>query len=536
MVCSKEARDKIAASIGIHETRVTPPTWVNHLYSCTYEYPHGTIALSVKELVSARATTAVLRRARTIPRPGAAPVRPRPRRVPRHQWRRRGTQGLQSPPRRRPRHPRQLRSADATLRRRPEHHDRHHGLLERRLSQIICAAVVLFRHHEPRRRVPLPRGGSTNCVDASRRRDPLIALHGTRYWCRPVYPLDGTRDDASPQTAEAPSAHAPHERTRRVALDRVRRVLERIRITVTDRRARTQLRASPRPHAVRRELRHVSRLLGWRRTRSQVHRRQTPARLPRYRRANRFRRTRPRGHARLAQSPHRSTDPRRRPLRTRSPLQPALAGSKNRPDPLCCSFGVDEMIESDSGGLPRPVGAGGRRYALVGPDLRDPRLHVAMVVVSLQVLGQTVLHFDVSDRADPDRGRDVRGPRVGDHPVAPSSSGVAGERVAHRERRRVRVTGSRHPPRRLVEPAWWMDLRGGRCGVVAVEVSDSRERPSTVQPIELRPGLGLLDPREPPRRSTRVVVGTARHRARARIDRDPCGRPAPRVAGKDARA
>ncbi len=47
----------------------------------------------------------------------------------------------------------------------------------------------------------------------------------------------------------------------------------------------------------------------------------------------------------------------------------------------------------------RPVRAGTPRrrvYPLVGPDLRDPRLHVAAVVVSVQVLGQTLLHFDVS--------------------------------------------------------------------------------------------------------------------------------------------
>jgi len=37
-----------------------------------------------------------------------------------------------------------------------------------------------------------------------------------------------------------------------------------------------------------------------------------------------------------------------------------------------------------------------RRYRFVGPDLLDPRLHVALVVVTLQVLGQTFLHFDIS--------------------------------------------------------------------------------------------------------------------------------------------
>ena len=39
---------------------------------------------------------------------------------------------------------------------------------------------------------------------------------------------------------------------------------------------------------------------------------------------------------------------------------------------------------------------GGRVYPVVGPDRRDPRLHVALVVVSLQVFGQTLLRFDVS--------------------------------------------------------------------------------------------------------------------------------------------
>jgi len=44
----------------------------------------------------------------------------------------------------------------------------------------------------------------------------------------------------------------------------------------------------------------------------------------------------------------------------------------------------------------RSLRLGRRRYPLIGPDPRDPRLHVALVVVSLQVLGQTVLHFDIS--------------------------------------------------------------------------------------------------------------------------------------------
>ncbi len=40
--------------------------------------------------------------------------------------------------------------------------------------------------------------------------------------------------------------------------------------------------------------------------------------------------------------------------------------------------------------------ARGPRVAVSGPSVRDPRLWIASVVISLQVLGQTLLHFDVS--------------------------------------------------------------------------------------------------------------------------------------------
>jgi hypothetical protein len=54
---------------------------------------------------------------------------------------------------------------------------------------------------------------------------------------------------------------------------------------------------------------------------------------------------------------------------------------------------------------PRPVAGGkkrrsvrlfGRQYAVILPSIRDPRLHVAAVLVTLQVLGQTVLGFRLS--------------------------------------------------------------------------------------------------------------------------------------------
>jgi hypothetical protein len=60
MVCQKEARDDIASSLGIKEQRVTPPVWVRaqHLYSCTYVYPKGSVTLSVKEMSNEAETTA----------------------------------------------------------------------------------------------------------------------------------------------------------------------------------------------------------------------------------------------------------------------------------------------------------------------------------------------------------------------------------------------------------------------------------------------------------------------------------------------
>jgi hypothetical protein len=56
MICSTEARTDIAASLGVKAT-VSKPTWINHLYSCTYTYPNGVLTLSVKELDTAAQTT-----------------------------------------------------------------------------------------------------------------------------------------------------------------------------------------------------------------------------------------------------------------------------------------------------------------------------------------------------------------------------------------------------------------------------------------------------------------------------------------------
>ncbi len=44
----------------------------------------------------------------------------------------------------------------------------------------------------------------------------------------------------------------------------------------------------------------------------------------------------------------------------------------------------------------RTIAIGGSRYPLVLPNIRDPRLHVAAVIITIHVLGQVGLHFQVS--------------------------------------------------------------------------------------------------------------------------------------------
>jgi hypothetical protein len=58
MICENEAQVDIAASLGVKASSVTTPTWVGHVYSCTYVYPNARITLSVKEMSTTAETTA----------------------------------------------------------------------------------------------------------------------------------------------------------------------------------------------------------------------------------------------------------------------------------------------------------------------------------------------------------------------------------------------------------------------------------------------------------------------------------------------
>ena len=44
----------------------------------------------------------------------------------------------------------------------------------------------------------------------------------------------------------------------------------------------------------------------------------------------------------------------------------------------------------------RTLTLGGSTYPLILPNIRDPRLHVAAVIITIHVLGQVGLHFQVS--------------------------------------------------------------------------------------------------------------------------------------------
>ena len=56
MVCSDDGQTALGTALNLTGVRVTTPTWVDHLYSCTYQYPTGSFDLSVKELPSIAAT------------------------------------------------------------------------------------------------------------------------------------------------------------------------------------------------------------------------------------------------------------------------------------------------------------------------------------------------------------------------------------------------------------------------------------------------------------------------------------------------
>jgi hypothetical protein len=57
MICADDAKDDLAATLGVDTVAPVTPTWHNHLYSCAYKYTDGSFTLSVEQLSDAASTT-----------------------------------------------------------------------------------------------------------------------------------------------------------------------------------------------------------------------------------------------------------------------------------------------------------------------------------------------------------------------------------------------------------------------------------------------------------------------------------------------
>ena len=140
----------------------------------------------------------------------------------------------------------------------------------------------------------------------------------------------------------------------------------------------------------------------------------------------------------------------------------------------------------------RPSLASAARVPVLLPKLRDPRLHLAAVIISLQVLGQVAFDFDLSIAQILISLGTCAVLEVGDRLPAPARADVAGERDADRQRGRVHPPRSRDGARRLVEPARLVDLRRDGRRVAALEVRDQDRREARLQPVEHRARLCFL--------------------------------------------
>ncbi len=121
----------------------------------------------------------------------------------------------------------------------------------------------------------------------------------------------------------------------------------------------------------------------------------------------------------------------------------------------------------------------GTRYPILLPTIRDPRLHLAAVIITLQVLGQTAFDFQLSIAQILVALITSAVLEVGIAFRQPARDHVAGQRAPDRQRGRIRPPRAGHRARRLVEHERRLDLRGDVGSGPAVEVSDPRSRDAT---------------------------------------------------------
>ena len=149
----------------------------------------------------------------------------------------------------------------------------------------------------------------------------------------------------------------------------------------------------------------------------------------------------------------------------------------------------------------------GTSYPVVLPTLRDPRLHLAAVIVTLQVLGQVAFEFRVSIAQILISLLVCAVLEVGiafsrQHVLMwPASALITGNGVAFV----LRVPGTQHGD-------WWslqrlVDLRRHRGRVAPLQARDPAAGTAHLQPVELRARPLLPDPRAGARRAARLLVG-----------------------------
>ena len=149
----------------------------------------------------------------------------------------------------------------------------------------------------------------------------------------------------------------------------------------------------------------------------------------------------------------------------------------------------------------------GTHYPVLLPKFRDPRLHLAAVIITLQVLGQTAFGFSLSIAQILVAIGTCAVLEIGIAFFRQTRDLVARERAPHRERSRVHPARAGDAARRLVEPSRSVDLRGDGRRLAPVEAPDPLARPPHLQPLELRARPLLPSARRDPCRATRLLVG-----------------------------
>ena len=148
-------------------------------------------------------------------------------------------------------------------------------------------------------------------------------------------------------------------------------------------------------------------------------------------------------------------------------------------------------------------------YPVTLPSIRDPRLQVAAVIVTIHVLGQVALDFHVSV---PQILAAILTCAVIEvaltfrrQPVVR----VAGQRDADRERRGADPPRAQHAAGRSLDDPPLVRVRWRRRRLAADEVRHPLPRVAPVQPVEHRARRRLPRARQHPGRAARLLVVTA---------------------------